>query len=135
MNDPFIRLMMKAAEQRLTSGKVLFHGKAFLDAMYLAGYGIECSLKALLLARTPKSKRAKILTQAFQGKAGHSFENLKALLGRQGVAFPMDISKQLRKVTSWSTDLRYRVGRGSSEDSREFIAAVEKIITWARRQI
>lgn len=135
MNDPFVRLMMKAAEQRLTSGKVLFNAKAFLDSMYLAGYAIECSLKAVLLARTPKSKRAELMRQAFQGKAGHSFENLKALLRRQGVAFSIEVNRQLRKVTSWSTDLRYRVGLGSSGDAREFIAAVEKIVNWARRQI
>jgi HEPN domain-containing protein len=113
---------------------VLFKAAMFLDAIYLAGYGVECGLKALLIARSPRSRRSTIERRAFRGRAGHDYENLRALLQRQGVTFPLPIARLFRSVSTWTTDLRYEVGRGSSEDAQAFILAAREIIEWLERQ-
>lgn len=134
-NDAFARKLIRAANQRMTSAEILFREAMFLDSMYLAGYCVECSLKALLIARSRSKRRSSILNKAFQGKAGHSYENLKSLLVKAGVAFPTTIAKQLRVVSTWSTDLRYEVGRGSSEDTAEFLKSTDAIRSWSEVQI
>jgi hypothetical protein len=43
-----------------------------LDALYLAGDAAECSLKSLILERTPKSKRAAVCEEISSGAKAHN---------------------------------------------------------------
>ena len=47
------RDFLKVAIQRLTTAEILLREKLTLDAQYLGGYTVECSLKALILHWTP----------------------------------------------------------------------------------
>jgi HEPN domain-containing protein len=49
-----IRLFERIAEQRLAAAELLLEHQFYLDAVYLAGYTVECSLKALILRWTPR---------------------------------------------------------------------------------
>jgi hypothetical protein len=39
--------------------------------------------------------------------------------------FPKEVHGLLRKVATWSTSMRYEVGRGDHDSAKEFIAAVK----------
>ena len=43
---------LKVAEQRLNAAEALLGGDLTLDAQYVGGYAVECSLKALILEKT-----------------------------------------------------------------------------------
>lgn len=129
MADKDVEKLLRVAVQRLTSAQVLYDNSLYLDCTYLAGYSVECSLKALVLGRTPARQRHK-----FRGKKAHDYEHLRALLKKRNVD-TSPISSALRKVASWSTDLRYETGRGNAQTAEEFLAAAKEIYAWARRSI
>jgi hypothetical protein len=133
--DPLVRKLIRAAKQRLTSSDVLLKNGQFIDSMYLAGYGVECALKALLMSRLPPGKRRQTEEQVFRGKSGHDFENLKARIRKCGVAFPKAITNHLQIVSTWSTDLRYEVGVGPGDDAQAFGDAAIAIVKWVEDQL
>ena len=60
---------------------------------------------------------------------------LRALLREKSVALPMKVAMDLRQVASWSTDLRYEVGRLSHEDAHAFLEAVRRILSWVDKSL
>lgn len=48
MNDPLVKKLLKAADQRFTSAEFLLATPMRLDSIYLAGYTVGCALKALI---------------------------------------------------------------------------------------
>jgi HEPN domain-containing protein len=128
MSDP-IRAFRRAAGQRQAAAEFLLKGKLSLDASYLAGYAIECALKALILARTPNRQRRRQQEEISRGKGMHSHHNLAEILKRLGCPIPLRLAKKLRRA-NWSTDLRYESGRGDYEQSREFLGTVEEVLKW-----
>lgn len=125
----------RAAGQRLTAAEHLLRDELFLDAMYLAGYGVECALKALILARTPESKRAAKCEAISSGKKGHDFEYLKAELKMAQCSMPADILKLMGRVAEWTTDWRYRVGLGRQQPAEDFFDAASKIRGWVEGRL
>jgi HEPN domain-containing protein len=130
--ENYIRLFLRAAGQRLSTAEFLLRHTGFeLDAVYLAGYGVECALKALILRWTPRGGfRAMLekLTQA--GAKGHDFEYLKGLLKgqrrrkNQADAVVLGTSTvHLKVVASWTTELRYRAGTLDPKEARRFFKA------------
>src|SRR5439155_2588319 len=76
-----IRRFRRVADQRLTTAEFLLKHDFDLDAVYLAGYTVECALKALVLRWTPRrafQSTWERLTQV--GAKGHDFEYLKDIL-------------------------------------------------------
>ena len=61
------RDFQKAAAQRLTAAEALHREKLTLDAQYLGGYAVECSLKALILELTPPADKADKLKERSAG--------------------------------------------------------------------
>ena len=61
------RDFLKVAAQRLTTAGTLLREKLTLDAQYLGGYTVECSLKALILHRTPDPDKPEKLKQLTSG--------------------------------------------------------------------
>src|SRR6266498_3597504 len=107
MNDPIIRKMYGAAVHRLEAAEDLEQGHS-LDSLYLAGYAIECSLKALILSQTPERSRQKTFTEEFRGSVAHDFESLNSKLRRLNFLLPKEQLAKLRVANAiWSVDLRY----------------------------
>ncbi|MBI3822795.1 MAG: HEPN domain-containing protein [Planctomycetes bacterium] len=130
-----IRLFQRVAAQRLTTAGFLLEHGFYQDAVYLAGYAVECSLKALILQRTPHGKFKEMMKRLTEvGKLGHDFEYLKGILkeqqkGRQRKDRELlgALADHLKIVASWSTDLRYQVGNVDPMEAEEFFEAAKAV--------
>ena len=104
-------------------------------AAYLAGYAVECALKAVILSQAPAQRQAELL-RLFHGTKAHDFEWLKALYLKESRAqIPAHVADLLRRVSTWSTDLRYHPGRTKAGEAGAFLNHVSQIIEWAQGRI
>jgi hypothetical protein len=104
-------------------------------AVYLAGYGVECMLKALVLATTPGRARKQVL-ETFRGGKAHDFQWLKDLyLRSRGPAIPERLQRHFALLTTWSVSLRYRAANVRREDAVEFLLAANEVIQWAETRM
>lgn len=97
----------------------------------MAGYSVECILKALVLANlTPDACLAMLAT--FRGARAHDYEWLRTrYLEGGGARFPGPITQAFTLVNDWSTELRYRPSILREDEARGFLTAAEQILTWA----
>lgn len=128
------RDFQKAARQRLTTATFLLEKGYTLDAMYLAGYTIECTLKALILKLTPVRKRPEMLRKISSGKMMHDPETLNGILKDRKNPLPLALVEKLRK-SGWSTDLRYESGRRDTEKTRSFLRTAKEVYDWVEGQL
>lgn len=130
-----IRLFQRAARQRFDTARFLLAHGFTLDAIYLAGYAVECALKVMILQRTARSAHERMLGVLTKGSKGHDLEFLKGLLKerlRKTEAKDRDVfgrlTDSLKTVASWSTDLRYQVGYVEREEAEHFFDAATQIL-------
>lgn len=125
------RLYYRAAKQRYSDAELLLEVGRTTGAVYLAGYVVECFLKALILASVAPGLRKELLGQ-FRGSRAHDIEWLGALYRRHvGTAILRDVTRHLLRVASWSTDLCYATGVLKRRDADEFMESVVAVATWA----
>jgi len=131
------RDFLKVAAQRLNTAEFLLNNGTLrftLDAMYIAGYTVECSLKALILEKTPAAERPARLIDLTSGAKMHRPEVLAGLLGDAAVLLPVELAKRIRRA-EWSTDLRYETGRKDTGETRAFLKTAAMILRWTREQV
>ena len=75
---PEARRFFRAAKQRFDDAQWLLEAERMTGAVYLAGYTVECFLKALVLAGVAPAVRGHILSE-FRGSRAHNIEWLGAL--------------------------------------------------------
>lgn len=125
------RLFYRCALHRFEEAKIL--RKADLEttgAVYLAGYCVECILKALILNALTQSKQVEMLN-SFRGGKAHDFYWLREqYLINGGARFPSNITRNFTLVSNWSTDLRYLPKKLKTMDIDAFLAAAENIKSW-----
>lgn len=127
-NSREARRFYRVAYQRMDDAESLLRDGRNSAAVYLAGYGVECILKALLLNGVPEREHAKIL-KGFRGTRGHDFESLKAeCTKRTGVLFPTSVGRPLTKVNKWTTEMRYHPGTTKKQDTVAFLQAAKAIL-------
>jgi hypothetical protein len=116
---------------------MLLNSTYFLEAIYLAGYGVECALKALIFKRTPTRSFEMIYDEVTQGQKAHNFEYLKHILERKPVScrLPVELVALLKRVNTWSTDLRYETGQIEFDDAEDFVDAAREILKWVERSL
>jgi len=125
------RQYYRAAWQRFEDADFLMHGGRTTAAVYLAGYGVECILKALILAAVPSSREEGIL-QDFRGSRAHDFESLRKLLSdRSGAALTRYVVRHFAHVNTWSTEMRYSPGTVRHREAKAFLDSARAILTWA----
>ena len=128
---PEARLYYRAAKQRSDDAELLLAAGRTTGAIYLAGYTVECFLKALLLSSVAPPLRRQLL-QEFRGGWAHNLEWLGGLYRQHvGAVIPRSVSRHLSRVASWSTDLRYATGTLKRRDADEFMESVVAIAAWA----
>jgi hypothetical protein len=128
---PEARPFYQSAKQRFDDAEFLLMSLRTTGAVYLAGYGIECMLKALILEATPAGGRDEILA-SFRGARAHDYDWLKAKYqGQGGPSFPAAVARHFTLVNPWSTDLRYRAGAIKRNDAEAFLNAAKAIMEWA----
>jgi HEPN domain-containing protein len=125
----------RVATQRLADAELILK---VLDrpsaAMYLAGYAVECILKALMLALTPPRRQSAVL-KSLKTDFGHNLGRLRAAVIQRGGNPPQNVGRELLFVSSWSPELRYEPGPGDAKEAERFIAAVRSIVEWADRRM
>ena len=125
------RLFYRCALQRFEEAKILRKADQLTTgAVYLAGYAVECMLKALILNGLTKTKQATTM-KSFRGSKAHDFDWLREqYLLNGGARFPANIARSFTLVNDWSTDLRYIPKNLKTKDIDEFLKAAEEITLW-----
>jgi HEPN domain len=133
--SPEARLYYRCALQRHEDAQILLRADHTTGAVYLAGYGIECILKALVLSSlAPAARRA--MLDSFRGARAHDYEWLRMqYLQNGGARFPREITEAFTLVNDWSTDLRYLPRTLRPHEAEGFLVAAETIIHWADRRL
>src|SRR5580704_7321832 len=122
----------RVAVQHIGDAQMLFrNGSKTGAATYLAGYAIECGLKALLLANCPPSK-VKELLLSFTGSKAHDFDWLRQQLRQRQIEVATHMLEHLRKVGSWSVALRYDPTEWDPRDTEVFLASTVAILDWVK---
>ncbi len=100
-------------------------------AIYLAGYSVECLLKALILSAVPQAQEAELLG-IFRGARAHDDEWLLHLyVDKGGARMPPSVVPHFARVNAWSTDMRYAPGTIAAHEAKVFLDAAIAIMTWA----
>ncbi len=129
------RLFYRCAFQRQEDAQILLRADHTTGAVYLAGYGIECILKALLLSALTAATRA-VMLATFRGARAHDYEWLRTqYLQNGGSRFPREITEAFTLVNAWSTDMRYLPRTLKADEAEGFLSAAENIIRWADGRI
>ncbi len=128
------RLFFRSAVLRYDEALVLYKAGFNGGPVYLAGYGIECMLKALVLTASPASTRCEVLS-GFRGRKAHDFEWLRReYFERRGATFPADITRRFTFVSNGTTDLRCHPAAGHDSETGDFLSAAKAIIEWGFRE-
>lgn len=129
------RLFYQSAFQRFEDAVFLLSEERTTGAVYLAGYSVECMLKALILSSLSPGRRNKML-DSFRGRKGHEYGWLmKQYHDGGGPPLPATVASHLALVATWSTDLRYQPGSVPPREARAFVGAVRGILIWADQRL
>jgi hypothetical protein len=132
---PEARLYYRAGLNRFGDAEFLFAHERNTSAVYLAGYGVECLLKSLILSACPKTQRTAVLN-TFRGARAHDFGWLKAQYFQYWKgSIPAEIAKDFVRVATWSTDLRYLSSVIRYREARAFLDSAAKIIKWIEERL
>ncbi len=125
------REFYRSAWLRLDDATILFDQERTIGTVYLAGYAVECMLKALVLEAAPPPKR-KAVRDSFRGARAHDFDWLRGLYRTfGGPPIPPEVARRFAAVGRWTTELRYRSKSVKIADAEKFLRAVEGILEWA----
>lgn len=125
------RRFYRAAAERYGDAEVLHRVGHSTGAVYLAGYAIECIMKALLLSVAPAGDLAGIM-QSFRGNQGHNYEWLRGRYRHYGGHVPPAVGLEFATAGTWSTNLRYEPAGVDATSTGDFLAAADAILQWAR---
>jgi len=132
---PIPRKFYRVAYQRLEEAEVLFEGGYFVGAVYLAGYAVECMLKALILNSLPAKDHESVEAE-FRGQRAHQYEWLRLRYAQTNApGLPAEIGRSLAFVSTWETSLPYTPGLGDRQDVLRFLAESRKILDWADKRL
>lgn len=129
------RIQLGASRRRREDGETLHTAGRWAGAIYLAGYAIECSLKALICTNEGKNsfKETRMFKRGAQGATLHDLRHLLQELPALQRAIALDRTGTYKNAWNtiahlWQKDeLRYWDKRGDEHDSRRFIDAVKVI--------
>lgn len=106
----------------------------YLDAVYLAGYAAECSLKSLILEQAPRSKRDAVCEEISSSAKAHNLDFLSGILNRKRPGVPGDVITSLNTIKhEWATSLRYAGAIVPRLEAESFIAHVDSVCQWVER--
>lgn len=135
MQPTTARDFLKAALQRLdVAVEIMDILRRSLEAQYIGGYSVECSLKALILERTAEADRPSALERLTRGAKHHRPEVLLDRLRDLGVALTPEIARRMRRF-DWTTGLRYETGRKDTGETNALLNTARVIYKWAEGQV
>lgn len=133
--DKTARLYYRAAKHRWEDAEFLFEAGRALAAVYLAGYSIECMLKALIFSQVPEHEQPGVL-KSFRGARAHDFDWLRNVyIERGGPRFPPAVVEAFSNVLVWGVELRYQPGTLDDDEATKFFTAAQIIRDWAETRL
>jgi len=132
--------LQKLAQVRVRDAGLLLKAKRWPAAYYLAGYAVECGLKACIVGRLEREPDLIFVERRFSERCWtHNLESLLALAGLAAtlateaashpeLAVSGDIAKQ------WDEESRYRLAtKGQADDLYEAVADTKHgVLKWIR---
>src|SRR4051812_13914142 len=95
----------QAANRRFEDGQFLLDAGRNTGAVYLAGYAVECMLKALILSSVPGRTATGVLAR-FRGARAHDYVWLREQYSRLcGPGLPVEIVRDFAMVSTWGTQI------------------------------
>jgi len=134
MSPSSSREYFRAADQRLSVAEFLHSWKFNLDARYIGGYTVECSLKALILHLTPIADIPQVLEKISHGSNMHKHDTLFGMLRDMGVQPPNDLRRRMFRF-HWDTSLRYETGLRDHGETTAFLRTAQWVHEWVKEQI
>lgn len=127
------RVQLDASRLRYADAKFLQKSERWNGAIYLAGYAIECSLKALICYEgcTSNLKETRIFKQGRRGAALHNLGALREASQVLERAILLDRTGKLKSawatiISVWQKDeLRYGRDVGHKAECERFLEAIE----------
>ncbi len=127
-------IQLGASRRRLEDAEALHSQKRWHGAVYLGGYAIECSLKALICYDEGRKKNFKDTATFKKGMQGANLHNLAKLLeSLKSLERAIQLDRTKKYQEAWNTitqqwkndELRYSDKQGNEEESQRFIEAVK----------
>ena len=129
------RDFLKVAAQRLAAAELIAElTNLGLEAQYIGGYSVECSLKALILEKTPTTDRDNVLKLITRGAKYHRADVLIGMLRDREVTLTMTLVARMRRF-QWDTNIRYEVGRRDTGETNGLLRTARMILSWVEGQI
>lgn len=133
---PEARSYYQSAWQRFEDGQILLRNDRGTGAIYLAGYGVECILKALILNSIASENERRGQLAEFRGARAHNFDWLRRLYHQHGGPdLPPEVRRALVYVNTWETELRYQPGLSNPREAGDFMKETNVILNWADGRI
>lgn len=139
--DRDARLYNQVARKRLHEATRICDELTDLSApaAYLAGYAVECVLKALVLVETPVSQRKSVGEETIawmKSEFGHDLIKLAKSLARGGARLPESQEHDLLSefnflAARWDPENRYDPKDYDQETNERMIRGAEAIFQWA----
>lgn len=133
-----------ASRERLADAQVLYAASRWRGAMYLAGYAIECLLKAKLMqiydCRTLRELELELkrrsLLPAHRTVFTHQLETLLSLApGAHRLTQNHELARAFRNVNQWAPQWRYNPRQVNSAEAARFMSHVDKVMHWINTNI
>jgi len=133
------RELQELARIRIDEARVLLRARKYDGAYYLAGYAVECALKACIARRTKRfdfpDKKTVVDSHTHDLKQLLRIAELDRLLAQEVHADP-EFGTNWATVANWSEHARYQLGhsKGDVEDLYAAIAARKSgILRWLKK--
>ena len=134
----------KAGKHRMVDAKTLFDGRRWRGSMYLAGYAVECLLKAKLMrmfgcrnlgALEEELQRKKLLPSNFTVFT-HQLELLLRLTGAAArLRQDQTLWQTFNRVNNWVPAWRYSADLSDEKRALDFKDAVDRILGWIENNV
>jgi hypothetical protein len=127
------RIQLGASRRRKEDAQSLHDNKRWHGAIYLGGYAIECSMKALLCynKHIDNLRKSELYRDGHRGNDLHNLQRLLGQVTNLERSIRLDRSGQYdpawKKIVSmWQKDeLRYGDKQGNEQESQQFLDAVK----------
>lgn len=131
--------LQNLAELRIKEAKILLDGGSYPGAFYLAGYSIECALKACI-AKETKQHDFPAKPKQIQDIYSHDLEKLLGLAKlkdklENDMKSNIDLRAYWNRVVDWNEEKRYELGmtQKEAEDLYDAVAGpVNGVLPWLK---
>jgi HEPN domain-containing protein len=131
-SNPDARVYYVPARRRLEDAKILLDNNRRDGAGYMAGFAVECLLKALILSNSTPRERPRLLAR-LKGEFGHDLDTLRTEAARRGIHLGRPGQDAFRRIATWDNNDRYEARIQSREVAEAAYAAAEYLFDWADR--